>query len=95
MDKNGDPWFLAADVCATLGIANSRDALAGLDEDEKDVVTADTLGGPQAMSIISESGLYSLVLRSRKPEAKRFKKWGSPRDSTANFRGPFRYQFGP
>jgi anti-repressor protein len=69
------PWFVAADVCEVLGISNSRDALARLDDDEKDVGTADTLGGHQHVNVINESGLYSLTLTSRKPEAKRFKKW--------------------
>lgn len=75
IDRNGEPWFVLADVCAELEIANSRDAASRLDDDEKDVVTADTLGGAQKMTIINESGLYSLILTSRKPEAKRFKKW--------------------
>lgn len=70
-----EPWWVAADVCAVLEIRNSRDALARLDEDEKGVGIIDTLGGKQEMTIINESGLYSLVLTSRKPQAKRFKKW--------------------
>lgn len=68
-------WFAAKDVCDVLGIGNNRDALARLDEDEKGVVSTDTLGGEQSLSIVSESGMYSLVLGSRKPEAKAFKKW--------------------
>lgn len=71
----GDPWFVASDVCAVLGIANPRDALSSLDDDEKGVATADTLGGEQRVSIVNEPGLYSLTLRSRKPEAKAFKRW--------------------
>ena len=71
----GQPWFVAKDVCNALEIANPRDAINKLDEDEKGVVNADTLGGSQEISIISESGMYSLVLKSRKPEAKTFKKW--------------------
>lgn len=71
----GEPWFVAADVCAVLGVNNSRQALTRLDDDEKGVISTDTLGGQQDMNIINESGLYSLVLGSRKPEAKRFKKW--------------------
>ncbi|UQY33597.1 phage antirepressor protein [Pseudomonas fulva] len=69
------PWFVAADVCQALAIRNSRDAFARLDEDEKGVANADTLGGTQNVSILNESGLYSLILTSRKAEAKRFKKW--------------------
>jgi prophage antirepressor-like protein len=72
---NGQPWFVANDICVALTIANSRDALARLDDDEKGVGTTDTLGGEQQAAIINESGLYSLVLSSRKPEARRFKKW--------------------
>lgn len=69
------PWFVAADVCQALAVRNNRDALSRLDEDEKGVATTDTLGGSQAVGIINESGLYSLILTSRKTEAKRFKKW--------------------
>jgi prophage antirepressor-like protein len=72
---DGEPWFVAADVCAVLGISNSRQALSYLDEDEKGVITSDTPGGPQQMAIVSEAGLYSLILRSRKSEAKVFKRW--------------------
>lgn len=73
--RDGDPWFVAADVCAALTIGNNRDALARLDDDEKGVGSIDTPSGAQQMGIINESGLYSLILGSRKPEAKRFKKW--------------------
>lgn len=69
------PWFVAADVCQALAIRNNRDAIARLDEDEKGVANTDTPSGRQEMGIINESGLYSLILTSRKPEAKRFKKW--------------------
>lgn len=72
---NGEPWFIAADVCNALDISNSRDALYRLDEDEKDVASTDTPGGKQYVNIINEPGLYSLVLGSRKPEAKEFKRW--------------------
>ena len=75
VEKDGDPWFVAKDVCDCLEVGNSRDAVATLDEDEKGVATIDTLGGAQEMATISESGLYSLILRSRKPEAKTFKRW--------------------
>lgn len=73
--RGDDPWFVAADVCRVLEIANPRDALTRLDEDEKDVATTDTLGGAQKVSIINESGLYALVLTSRKEAARRFRKW--------------------
>ncbi len=69
------PWFVAADVCKVLSIANNRDAIARLDDDERGVGIIDTPSGQQEMGIINESGLYSLILTSRKPEAKAFKKW--------------------
>lgn len=75
VEHGGDTWFIAKDVCRALEVANSSDAIARLDEDEKGVVLTDTLGGIQNMAIINESGLYSLVLSSRKPEAKAFKRW--------------------
>lgn len=71
----GELWFVAADVCRALGIGNSRDATARLDDDEKGVVSTDTLGGKQELTIVNEPGLYALVLSSRKPEAKAFKRW--------------------
>ncbi|WP_127078355.1 BRO family protein [Rhodomicrobium lacus] len=73
--RDGQPWFILADVCRVLDIANSRDAASRLDEDEKGVGTTDTLGGKQSQITINESGLYSLILTSRKENAKRFKKW--------------------
>ncbi|EOZ4488861.1 Bro-N domain-containing protein [Salmonella enterica subsp. diarizonae] len=77
---NEEPWFVAADVCAVLGIVNSRDALNKLDEDERGVALTDTLSGSQKMAIINESGLYTLILRCRdavKPGTvpHRFRKW--------------------
>lgn len=72
---NGEPHFIANDLCAVLDIRNPRDAVATLDDDEKGVVTTDTLGGNQQMTCVTEAGMYSLVLRSRKPEAKAFKRW--------------------
>jgi len=75
IEKDGAPWLVAADVCAALDLGNPRSSLALLDDDEKGVHTVDTLGGPQEMATVNEPGLYSLVLRSRKPEAKAFKRW--------------------
>ena len=75
VDVNGEPWFVARDVCECLELGNPRTSIALLDEDEKGVHTMDTPGGAQEMSIVSEAGLYSLILRSRKPEAKAFKRW--------------------
>lgn len=74
--KNNEPWFAANDVCELLDIRNSRDALNRLDEDEKAAVgLTDAIGREQNTNIISESGLYALVLSSRKPEAKDFQRW--------------------
>lgn len=73
--RDGEPWFVAADVCRSLEIANPRDAMGRLDDDEKGVALTDTLGGKQNLTIVNEPGLYTLVLGSRKPEAKAFKRW--------------------
>lgn len=69
------PMFVAADVCAVLEIANSRDAIAALDDDEKGVALTDTPGGRQQMQAVTESGLYHLIFKSRKAAAKRFRRW--------------------
>lgn len=67
--------FVAVDVCSALGLSNSRQSLKRLDYDEKDVISSDTPGGKQKLSVINEYGLYNLVLASRKPRAKAFKRW--------------------
>ncbi|MDE7064309.1 MAG: Bro-N domain-containing protein [Desulfovibrionaceae bacterium] len=72
---DGAPWFVANDACKILEMGNPRSSLALLDDDEKGVHTVDTPGGTQRMIIVSEPDLYSLILRSRKPEAKTFKRW--------------------
>lgn len=72
---NGETWFVAKDVCDNLGINKHRDALTRLDDDERGSVLLDTLGGSQRVSVVNESGLYSLVFQSRKPGAKKFRKW--------------------
>ena len=75
IEKDGEPWFVAKDVCHVLGIAKVDSAIRSLDEDEKDAHSMSTLGGNQDLSVISEAGLYSLIFRSRKAEAKAFKRW--------------------
>ena len=75
IQNDGEPWFVLKDVCNVLHIGNSRDVVARLDQDEKGVGQIDTLGGKQEMTIINESGLYNVILRSDKPEAKPFRKW--------------------
>ncbi|MEH4102651.1 Bro-N domain-containing protein [Escherichia coli] len=77
---NGEPWFVAKNVCDALRLVNSRKALMSLDEDEKDVTLSYTPGGEQKLNIISESGLYTLILRCRDAvkqgtTAWRFRKW--------------------
>ena len=74
--KDGEPWFIAADVCRALDYKNVSQTVGdNLDDDEKGISAGYTLGGEQQLVIISESGLYALVLRSRKPEARKFAKW--------------------
>ena len=75
LDAAGQPWFVAADVCAALELPETHKAIARLDDDEKGRNSIPTPGGQQDMSVVNESGLYNLVLGSRKPEAKRFKRW--------------------
>lgn len=72
---SGSPWFVAKDICECLGITKHRDAVSRLDGDERGSVEVDTLGGTQQMAAVNEYGLYSLVLSSRKPSAKAFKRW--------------------
>ena len=74
-DENGEPWFVAADVARVLGYDHTPHATRLLDEEERDVHKVDTLGGTQEMTMVNESGLYHLVLLSKKPEAKKFRKW--------------------
>lgn len=76
IDKEGEPWFVAKEVCEVLGYKNPSNILSHhLDEDEKGVYRIYTLGGGQNVSIVNESGLYALALKCTKPEAKQFRKW--------------------
>ena len=76
IDKHGNPWWVAKDVCDVLGIDNPSQALSRLDDDEKDdVILNDAIGRPQNTAVVNESGLYALIFNSRKPEAKAFQKW--------------------
>lgn len=72
---NGEPWFVAKDICQILEIEKHRDAVSRLDDDERGSVVVDTLGGSQKMTAVSESGLYLLIFQSRKPEARKFRRW--------------------
>lgn len=73
--QEGEPWFVAVDVCNALELTNSRITVGRLDDDEKGVSSIYTPGGTQNVVVVNESGLYALVLGSRKPEAKQFKRW--------------------
>ena len=73
-DASGDPWFIAKDVCETLGLGNPTKALLALDDDEKKTEKLSGFRG-SGVNLISESGMYALVVRSNKAEAKRFRKW--------------------
>ena len=75
IEREGEPWFVAADVCRALEITQPTRACGRLDGDEKGVSSIHTLGGEQELLIVSEPGLYALVLGSRKPEAKAFQRW--------------------
>ncbi|KFI51731.1 phage antirepressor KilAC domain-containing protein [Bifidobacterium biavatii] len=75
-DEHGEPWFVAKDACDILGISNNRDAIRQLDDDEKSsVAISDGTSGNPNKTIVSEPGLYKLIMRSRKPEAKAFQRW--------------------
>lgn len=73
--KDGEPWFVAKDVADVLGYREAKDMTRNLDDDEKGAHILPTLGGDQEVLIINESGLYTAILKSRRKEAKRFKKW--------------------
>lgn len=74
--KKREPWFVAQDLCDILDIQwKGSGTLGYLDEDEKGSAKCSTPGGPQEMMVINESGLYTLIMRSNKPAAKKFRKW--------------------
>ena len=72
VEVDGEPWWVAKDVCDVLGIANPSDALERLDDDER---SRFNLGRQGEANVVNEPGLFSLILGSRKPEAKAFKRW--------------------
>lgn len=76
IEINGEPWLVGKDVAKILGYSNTRDAISKhVDDEDKGVAKCDTLGGVQDLTIINESGLYSLILSSKLPKAKGFKHW--------------------
>ena len=74
-DVNGEPWFVASDIAKVLEYSEASAMTRQLDDDEKGLSIVQTLGGSQELITINEPGLYSAILRSRKPEAKQFKRW--------------------
>lgn len=72
---NQEPWFVGLDVCDVLGLKNPRQSLSTLDEDEKLTSVIRTSGQRREVAVINESGVYHLIFRSNKPEAKAFRKW--------------------
>lgn len=90
---DGDPWFVAKDVCAILDISKYRDAISDLDDDERMSISVDTLGGMQKMTAVNEFGLYNLIFASRKPEAKAFRRWVT-HDLLPSIRKTGRYEIG-
>lgn len=76
LEIENEPWFVGKDVAESLGYSNTRKALIDhIDSEDKGVTKCDTLKGKQDMTIINESGLYSLILSSKLPNAKKFKRW--------------------
>lgn len=73
--KDGEPWFVAADVCKALEIGNPTDVMRRLDDDERTLVSIEGASNTLPVNVINEPGLYAVVLGSRKPEAKAFKRW--------------------
>ena len=76
VEMNGEPWFVLKDVCGVLGLSNHKVTAQRLDRDEvSQTYLTDSIGRKQETTVINESGLYSVILRSDKPEAKPFRKW--------------------
>lgn len=76
VQKDGEPWFVLKDVCTVLDLGSAHKVADRLDEDERNQIPlTDSLGRMQETTIINESGLYNVILRSDKPEAKPFRKW--------------------
>lgn len=76
LNIDNEPWFVGRDVAEVLGYSNTRDAISKhVDEEDKGVAKCDTPSGAQQMTIINESGMYSLILSSKLPNAKKFKRW--------------------
>lgn len=74
-DEDGQPWFVLADLCKVLDLKQPHRVAARLDDDQKGRHQVTTLGGPQTVTTVNESGMYDVVLRSEKPEARPFRRW--------------------
>ena len=76
IQRNGETWWVLKDVCGVLGLSNARMIADRLDEDDVSLAyVTDSMGRRQQTNIVNESGLYNVILRSDKPEAKKFKRW--------------------
>lgn len=75
IEIEGEPWFVASEVCKLLDIKNTSDAVSGLDDDERLTSVLPIAGQNRSVNLISESGLYALVFKSKKANAKKFRKW--------------------
>ena len=76
VEISGEPWLVGKDIAEALGYSNGRDAISKhVDADDKGVAKCDTLGGKQDLQVINESGMYSLVIGSKLPGARKFKRW--------------------
>jgi hypothetical protein len=75
IEIEGEPWFIAVEVCALLGLTSATESLRGLDDDEKLTSVIHRAGQKRQVNLINESGLYNLIFKSRKESAKKFRKW--------------------
>ena len=75
IESNGETWWVLSDICKVLDLSTPSKVADRLDLDEKGMTSIHTLGGKQNATIVNESGLYSVILRSDKPEAKAFRRW--------------------
>lgn len=75
VNRNGEPWFIATDICVAIGLHNTTEALRALDPDERSIEKMKAGTRMQDINIVSESGMYALIMRSNKPEARAFRKW--------------------
>lgn len=75
MDRDGQPWWILKDICEVLGIGHVATVGRRLEDEEKGVVLANTLGGPQEVTVVNEPGLYRVIMRSDKPVARSFQRW--------------------